>query len=90
MMKFRHLFHNLDLAEMLVKNWEYDPVSLELFQYLANAIYPFKVAGKVCFLRCCPAEEKNRESILAELEFIDYLRANGYPALEDLPASSGG
>lgn len=92
MMKFKHLFNNLDLAEMLVKNWEYDPESLDLFQYFrisANAIYPFKVNGEVCFLRCCPAEEKSVESILAELEFIDYLRGKGYPALEPLPSKSG-
>jgi len=92
MMKLRHLFNNLDLAEMLVKNWDYDPDSLDLFQYFrisANAIYPFKVAGEVCFLRCCPAEEKSKQSILAELEFIHYLRIQGYPALEPLPAKTG-
>ena len=92
MMKFRHLFNNLPLAEMLVKNWDYDPESLGLFQYFrisANAIYPFKVAGEVCFLRCCPAEEKNMEGILAELEFIRYLRGSGYSALEPLPSKAG-
>jgi Ser/Thr protein kinase RdoA (MazF antagonist) len=92
MMKLRNLFNNLDLAAMLVKNWDYDPQSLDLFQYFrisANAIYPFKVNGEVCFLRCCPAEEKSKASILAELEFIGYLRGEGYPALEPLPAKTG-
>jgi Ser/Thr protein kinase RdoA (MazF antagonist) len=92
MMKLRHLFSNLALAEMLVKNWDYDPDSLDLFQYFrisANAIYPFKVAGEVCFLRCCPAHEKSKAGILAELAFIRYLRGEGYPALEPLPSKSG-
>lgn len=91
-MKFRYLFENRALAEMLVKNWDYDPASLDLFQYFrisANAIYPFKVDGQVCFLRCCPAEEKSGESIWAELAFIEYLRGKGYPALQPLPAKSG-
>ena len=92
MMRLRYLFINPDLAEMLVKNWEYDQTSLEMFQYFrisANAIYPFKIHGEVCFLRCCPAEEKTRDSILAELEFIDYLRGKGYPALEPVLSKSG-
>lgn len=92
MMKLRNLFNNFALAEMLVKNWDYDPDSLDLFQSFrisANAIYPFKVANEVCFLRCCPAEEKSQVSILAELEFIHYLRAQDYPALEALPAKTG-
>ncbi len=53
MMKLRHLFHNPDLAHMLVSNWEYDADSLDLFQHFrisANAIYPFRIHGEVCLL----------------------------------------
>ena len=92
MMKLRHLFNNQALAQMLVKNWCYDEPSLELFQYFrisANAIYPFRINGEVCFLRYCPTSEKKKENILAELEFVAYLRSQQFPALEPVPAKSG-
>ena len=92
MMRLRHLFDNQALAEMLVKNWDYDEASLELFQHFrisANAIYPFRINGEVCFLRCCPASEKYPENLIAELDFINYLRALGYPALEPVPSKTG-
>lgn len=92
MMKLRHLFNNPALAEMLLKNWDYDPASVELFEYFrisANAIYPFRQNGAICFLRCCPASEKSKDNLVAELDFICYLREQGYPALEPLPSKSG-
>jgi len=93
MMKLMHLFNNPDLAEMLLKNWEYDETSLDMFQYFrisANAIYPFKKDGEVHFLRCCPTSEKTKDNILAELEFVNYLRSNQYNALEPIPSTGGG
>ena len=92
MMKLRHLFDNLALAEMLLKNWEYDETSLEMlrdFRISANAIYPFRKNGDVCFLRCCPTSEKPMKNILAELEFISYLRGKGYNAMEPIPSNDG-
>lgn len=92
MLKFRYLFNNPDLAEMLVKNWEYDPDSLELFKYFrisANAVYPFQQAGETCFLRFSPVAEKDEKSIIAELEFLSYLRNQGYAALEPLHSKGG-
>ena len=92
MMKLRYLFDNPALAEMLLKNWEYDETSLEMFQYFrisANAIYPFRKDGAVCFLRCSPTSEKLKENLNAELEFIDYLRSEQYNAMEPIPSSDG-
>lgn len=91
-MKLKHLFENPHLAEMLCKNWEYETDSLELFQYFrisANAIYPFRQNGGVCFLRCCPVSEKSKGAIAAELEYLGYLRSRQYPACEPVPARNG-
>lgn len=80
----KYLFDNRDLAEMLVKNWEYDPLSLDMFNYYrisSNAIYPFKCNGKTRLLRFSPVEEKIKSNLISELDFIRYLRSNGYPAL---------
>jgi Ser/Thr protein kinase RdoA (MazF antagonist) len=92
MLKLAYLFSNFDLAEMLLRNWDYDEDSLALFKYFrisANAIYPFKQAGQVCFLRCSPCSEKRKDNLLAELDFIQYLRRTGYPAMQPLPGKSG-
>lgn len=86
MLKLKYLFDNEDLAEMLLKNWEFDKEStIELFKYYrisSNAIYPFRVQGKTQLLRFSPKSEKKRENILAELEFISYLKSNQYGVLE--------
>ena len=92
MLKFRYLFNNPDLAEMLVKNWEYDPDSLELFKYFrisANAVYPFRLAGETCFLRFSPVVEKDENTLIAELDFLNYLHKKGYPAVEPLHTKEG-
>jgi Ser/Thr protein kinase RdoA (MazF antagonist) len=92
MMKLGYLFSNFDLAEMLLKNWEYDQTSLDLFKYYrisANAIYPFRQNGELCLLRCSPCSEKRKDNLLAELDFIQYLRNTGYPAMEPLPSKTG-
>jgi len=92
MMRLKYLFHNPDLAEMLLQNWDYDRDSLDLFRDFrisANAVYPFRQFGGMYFLRFCPAAEKTEEHILAELAFINYLRSRQYPALEPVRARNG-
>lgn len=92
MLKLKYLFHDVNLAEMLVKNWEYDPESLDMFEYYrisSNAIYPFEYEEQTRLLRFAPTTEKCRANIAAELEFIAYLRGKGYGALEPV-ASLGG
>ncbi|TCZ76615.1 hypothetical protein E0485_13570 [Paenibacillus albiflavus] len=92
MMKLKYLFNNENLAEMLLKNWKYDPESIELFQYYrisSNAIYPFRFEGKTHLLRFAPVVEKNKDNVLAEFEFIAYLRDNGCGVLETVQSCAG-
>ncbi|MCM3746087.1 phosphotransferase [Paenibacillus pasadenensis] len=92
MLKLNYLFNNEDLAKMLIENWEYDKESIELFRSYrisSNAVYPFKFEGDTQFLRFAPAPEKSRENSLAELDFITYLRARGYGALEAVASENG-
>lgn len=92
MLKLKYLFNNEDLAEMVVKNWEFDKESLKLFQYYrisSNAIYPFECQGNSQLLRFAPKTEKCKNNILAELEFIAYLRNRHYGVLESVRATNG-
>ncbi|GAA0764915.1 phosphotransferase enzyme family protein [Clostridium subterminale] len=92
MLKLKYLFDNEDLAHMILKNWEYDyddPNLLKYYRISSNAVYCCKNQGNTFFLRFTPAEEKNQEKILAELEFLSYLRSNGYAAVETILSKAG-
>ncbi len=93
MLKLRYLFENYDFAKYALGFWHHDEENLDrlLGQYRisSNAIYPFLRDGEVCILRLAPIEEKQKSNILGELEFINYLRENGYPAHEAIPSDSG-
>lgn len=90
MLKLKYLFDNRDLAEMLLKNWQYDDIGMfKHYRISSNAIYPFKWEGTTHFLRFAPQEEKRKPNLQAELEFIAYLRGNDYGALEAVPSKAG-
>ena len=92
MMKLKYLFDNRDLTEMILKNWEYDADKLDLFNYFrisANAVYPFSLNGEMHILRFSPVEERSADTILAELEFLKFLRNEGYPANHTLLSRTG-
>lgn len=95
MLKLKHLFNNKDLAYMILCNWEYDyidpesPKFLEYYRISANAVYWCKNKGETFFLRFAPADEKFKEDILGELEYIKYLKSNGYSAIETILSKHG-
>jgi Ser/Thr protein kinase RdoA (MazF antagonist) len=92
MLKLKYLFSNVDLAQMLLNNWEHDkdyPEFLKFFRISANAIYWCSNCGNTFFLRFAPGEEKPRDQILAELDFLSYLRSKGYPAAETILSKCG-
>ena len=93
MLKLKYMFENFELAKQTLQNYEYDTdrldEALSWFRISANAVYPFFCSGELCFLRLAPAEEKNFHDIQGEIEFIQHLRACGYPAMEPIPAKNG-
>jgi len=92
MLQLRHLLHDRERALNILARWNYDenqPHLLERFRISANAVYAFTHEGVRHFLRFAHAEEKNQEQILAELEFLRYLSANGYPCLRTALSKHG-
>lgn len=92
MLKLKYMFDNKDLAHMILKNWEYDyddPNLLKYYRISSNAVYWCKNQGETFFLRFTPAGEKSKEKILAELEFLNYLRENAYPAVDTILSKAG-
>lgn len=92
MLKLKYLFDNKDLAHMILKNWDYDsddPNLLKDYRISSNVIYWCKNQGDTFFLRFTPIDEKNKEDILAELEFLSYLRDKGYAVVETILSKAG-
>lgn len=92
MLKLKYLFDNRDLAQMILENWDYDhddPNLLKYYRISSNAVYWCRNQGETFFLRFASAEEKNKEQILAELEFLSYLRDNEYPAVDTILSKAG-
>lgn len=93
MLKLKYLVENFDLARMALEHWPHDEATLPerfaRFRISANAVYPFDMEGKLCFLRLTPAEETSSPLIREELRLIRRLRSEGYPAMEPIPASDG-
>ncbi|MDQ0090978.1 Ser/Thr protein kinase RdoA (MazF antagonist) [Paenibacillus anaericanus] len=92
MLKLKYLFNNGDLAEIILGNWEFDRESMDMFKYYrisSNAIYPFQLKGNTQLLRFAPKSEKYKDNIVAELEFITYLRDKNYGVLESVISKNG-
>lgn len=93
MLKLKYLFENYALAKEALRYWEHDTDTVDEkirhFRISSNAIYPFEANRQLCYLRLAPTEEKLEQNILGELEFIQYLRKQNYPALEPIASKTG-
>ena len=93
MMKLKNLVENFDLARLALTHYDHDEDSLDSmlprFRISSNAVYPYLDQGQLCFLRLAPLEEKNPAHVQAEIDFIQYLRGHGYPAMQPIPDNTG-
>ena len=93
MLKLKYLFENFELAKLALTNWEHDEDTLDeylkYFRISSNAVYPFAMKGKRHFLRLSPVEEKQKENLTGELEFLQYLVNAGYGAMKPMAAKNG-
>jgi len=95
MLKLKYLFENFQLAKYCLSYYEYSDKNLDkllnYYRISSNAIYPFysKDESTVCFLRLSPVEEKPIDEVASEIHFIDWLIAQGYPAMKPYPMKNG-
>ena len=96
MLKLKYLFENFDLARKCMELYECDMDSvdemLRYFRISSNAIYPFRLrtdAGKICFLRLSPVEEKKLSDVESEICLMEWLLEKGFPAMRPVPMKSG-
>lgn len=92
MMKLKYLHDNRALAMALLDYWRYDHDGTDIMDYFrisSTAVYPFKYKDDVRYLRFSPKEERTTEAISAELEFIRYLKREGYPVADIVSSNHG-
>lgn len=61
---------------------------MAFFRASSNTIYIVKKDGQRMFLRYAPIEEKEHEQVVDEIEFVQYLRNQGYEAVETIPSKA--
>ncbi|SEG77220.1 GNAT family N-acetyltransferase [Paenibacillus sp. UNC499MF] len=92
MMSLKNMVRGLkddSTAKQLIQFWEYDAKTLKFWRASSNFIYMFERNGDRYFLRFIHEEDNSIENIQAELDFLLYLIAEGYPAAAPVPSKSG-
>ena len=90
MLKLKYLFENFELAKTCLEHWKYDAATLDrmlnYYRISANAVYPYRCDGRLCFLRLAPVTEKEERNLRGEVEFLLWLQTQGYPAMRPIAA----
>ncbi|WP_337100366.1 GNAT family N-acetyltransferase [Paenibacillus sp. YIM B09110] len=76
-------------SEQLLELWEHDAGTLKFWRASSNFVYTFERSGTRYFLRFIHEEDNTPQQIEAELDFILYLIAQGYPAAAPVRSKNG-
>lgn len=68
----------------LIKRWEHDPNSHRMGRVSANFIYFFKHNEEQRVLRFTPEAERTEKQLMAEMDFIEYLRSVNIPVVKPI------
>ena len=79
------MFKDYEFAKIALTHYDHDAEGLD--EALAASrktsnMYRFFRDRELCFLRIVPKEEKDFRNLCGEMEFLAYLKDQGYPALE--------
>ncbi|WP_152394906.1 phosphotransferase enzyme family protein [Paenibacillus guangzhouensis] len=92
MMNLRNMVIGLDsdhIARQLIAYWQYDAGTLAFWRASSNFVYTFQQDHQPFFLRFSDEQDHTAAQIEAELEFMQYLRSQGYPCVEPIRSKNG-
>ncbi|NBD24388.1 phosphotransferase enzyme family protein [Paenibacillus glycinis] len=92
MMKLTNMLRGLQddrPARKLMTRWEHDEGSLRYWRASSNFVYAFACEGRSRFLRFIHASDHSKPQIEAELDYVRYLAANGYPVAAPVMSADG-
>lgn len=75
-------------AQSLLQFWEYDEGTLRLWRASSNFVYVFERNQVQYFLRISFEHDNSLEQIRAELEFMQYLKTNGFPTVTSIQSKN--
>lgn len=81
----RHLFGNEALAQMLlgrIGHMRGFNQYVQIFPHIVKCSISVHSRRRFTFFRFAPAPEKDLNNVVAEIEFLDYLKKMQYPAVE--------
>ncbi|MBS4198173.1 phosphotransferase [Bacillus sp. FJAT-49732] len=77
------------IAKNLIQNWDHDKGSLQFWRASSNFVYAFTQKQERFFLRFTLEKEKPFDEIMAELDFIQYLKSHDFPSVHPIPSLNG-
>lgn len=92
MMSLRNMIRGLEndsVARRLLQLWQHDTDTLKFWRASSNFIYVFEINRVRHFLRFVHEEDNDPANIQAELDFMRYLAAAGYPAVSPVLSRHG-
>lgn len=76
-------------AKQLIQMWEHDAETLKFWRASSNFVYMFARNGVRHFLRFIHEQDNTVDNIRAELDFMLYLKAKGYPTVAPIRSRNG-
>ncbi|AIQ12784.1 phosphotransferase enzyme family protein [Paenibacillus durus] len=92
MMSLRNMVRGLENdspAKQLIELWDHDTGTLKFWRASSNFVYIFDRNGKRQYLRFIHEEDNTAQNIQAELDFLQYLLDQGYPAAAPVRSKCG-
>jgi Ser/Thr protein kinase RdoA (MazF antagonist) len=77
------------IGDFIIEKWSHDKDSVRMRRASANFIYQFRNKQQQYILRLAPETERTKKQILAELDFMLYLKSKKFPAPDIIPSING-
>lgn len=89
MLKLRNMIEDDTIASGLLKNYDFKELQFGFCRSSSNVVYWVKGDGKLFFLRYTTEDERTPKSILAEINYLNYLREHGISANRPVETKNG-
>ncbi|WP_164821552.1 phosphotransferase enzyme family protein [Paenibacillus koleovorans] len=76
-------------ARTCMTHWEHDAGSLQFWRASSNFVYRYTRAGTRYYLRFASDEDRTRDQLEAELDFLTYLQQMGIPTVVPVSSAQG-
>jgi Ser/Thr protein kinase RdoA (MazF antagonist) len=77
------------MIDRFMERWEYDAGTFQFWRASSNFVYVFKWNQEKYFLRFSHEEDNSYDQVVAEIDFMRYLKENGYPCVSPIPSING-